>query len=166
MPELLILTAHTGGGHVSLAIALKDILSPYATATIAAPLPRSMAAHYRLMSRHARWLWATGYMLTNTPARALALHRLFARLFAPALDRVLQQRPYRMVITTYPFLSYEVMQAIERLRLRLPFVALFADPECVHHAWLTERRAAATFAPTRETYAQALAARFAPERLY
>jgi UDP-N-acetylglucosamine:LPS N-acetylglucosamine transferase len=36
----------------------------------------------------------------------------------------------------------------------------------VHHAWLTERQAEATLAPTQETYSQALAAGFAPNRLH
>lgn len=166
MPDVLILTAKTGGGHMSLATALQDLLAPYAKATIAAPLPRSIATQYRLMSRYARWLWAAGYALTDTPPRALALHRVFAYRFAPALDALLRQQRYNLVITTYPFLSYEAMRAIGRLPQPLPFVALFADPEHVHHAWLTERCAAATLAPTRETYAQALAAGFPPDRLH
>jgi UDP-N-acetylglucosamine:LPS N-acetylglucosamine transferase len=87
-------------------------------------------------------------------------------LYAPALDKLLRQRHYRLIMTTYPFLSYEVMRAVERLPRPVPFMALFADPERVHHAWLTERYAAATIAPTHETYAQALAAGFAPDRLH
>src|SRR5262245_66368353 len=98
MPDLLILSAQTGGGHMSLAAALQELLEPYATATIAAPLPRSMGAQYRLMSRYARWLWAASYSLTDTPRRALALHRLFARRFAPALDALLRQARYRLVM--------------------------------------------------------------------
>src|SRR5215203_1886338 len=112
---LLILSAQTGGGHMSLATALQDILAPYATAAIVEPLPKQIAAYYRWMSRHARWLWAAGYSLTDTRPRALALHQIFARLFAPALDELLRKRRYRLVITTYPFLSYEVKRAIERL---------------------------------------------------
>jgi 1,2-diacylglycerol 3-beta-galactosyltransferase len=163
---LLILSAQTGGGHLSLATALQDLLALYATATIAEPLPRAVTTQYRFMSRHARWLWAAGYTLTDSPSRALALHWLFERLYASALDKLLRQRHYRLIITTYPFFSYEAARAIERLPRSVPFVALFADPECVHHAWLTEQSGAATLAPTRETYAQALAAGFAPDRLH
>ena len=43
---------------------------------------------------------------------------------------------------------------------------LFADPNRVHGSWLTERRATATLAPTRETYVQALSANFDPARLH
>jgi 1,2-diacylglycerol 3-beta-galactosyltransferase len=164
--DLLILSAQTGGGHMSLATALQELLAPYTTAAIAEPLPRLIAAHYRWMSRHARWLWAAGYSLTDTPPRALALHQFFARLFAPAIGELLRKRRYRLVITTYPFLSYEVKRAIDRLSRPVPFIALFADPERVHHAWLTERHSVATLAPTHETYMQALKAGFAPDRLH
>ena len=164
--DLLILSAQTGGGHMSLATALQDLLAPDITATIAEPLPRLIAAQYRWMSRHARWLWAAGYALTDTPPRALMLHQYFARLFAPAIGELLRKRRYRLVITTYPFLSYEVKRAIDRLPRPVPLIALFADPERVHHAWLTERGAAATLAPTHETYLQALKAGFAPDRLH
>jgi processive 1,2-diacylglycerol beta-glucosyltransferase len=50
--------------------------------------------------------------------------------------------------------------------LRCPFVMLFTDPNGVHHSWLTERNATATFAPTHETHTQALAAGFTPDRLH
>jgi len=43
---------------------------------------------------------------------------------------------------------------------------LFSDANSVHASWLTERQAGATFATTRETYEQALAIGFAPERLH
>jgi UDP-N-acetylglucosamine:LPS N-acetylglucosamine transferase len=69
-------------------------------------------------------------------------------------------------MTTYPFLTYEVGRAIQRLPRPVPFIPLFADPERVHHAWLAEQQATATIAPTQETFAQALAAGFAPDRLH
>jgi processive 1,2-diacylglycerol beta-glucosyltransferase len=43
---------------------------------------------------------------------------------------------------------------------------LFADPNGVHASWLTARDVAATLAPTRETYAQALSANFPSERVH
>jgi processive 1,2-diacylglycerol beta-glucosyltransferase len=43
---------------------------------------------------------------------------------------------------------------------------LFSDPNGVHYSWLTEKRATVTFAPTRETYRQALSAGFDPARIF
>src|SRR5437667_6814855 len=58
------------------------------------------------------------------------------------------------------------MQVMRRRRSSVPFVMLFADPDGVHATWLTVRNAAATLAPTRETYAQALSVNFPPERVH
>jgi len=52
------------------------------------------------------------------------------------------------------------------LKLSIPFVMLFADPDRVHASWLSERGASAVFAPTRETYQQALESGFVAERVH
>src|SRR5438477_1629470 len=106
MPNLLILTATTGGGHVSLAEALRDLLAAHARVEIVDPLPPLVQLHYRLVSRHARVLWAAEYALTNRPLCALVAHQLCARLLDRSLGALLRRRRYDMVITTFPFLSY------------------------------------------------------------
>jgi processive 1,2-diacylglycerol beta-glucosyltransferase len=166
MPKILILCSKTGGGHVSLAEALRDQLTQDFAVEIVDPQPRVVHWHYRMISRHALWLWAAEFKAGDTLARSLFVHKVSAALFAPNLASLLRRSQPDAVISTYPFLTYEVVHAMHRSRLRRPFVMLFADPNGVHQAWLTERGAAATFAPTRETYAQALAAGFAPERLH
>jgi UDP-N-acetylglucosamine:LPS N-acetylglucosamine transferase len=166
MPKILILSSKTGGGHVSLAEALRDQLTHDFAVEIVDPQPRVVHWHYRLVSRHALWLWAAEFKTGDTPGRSLFVHKASAALFAPNLAGLLRRSQPDLVISTYPFLTYEVVQAMHRSGVRRPFVMLFADPNGVHHSWLTERDAAATFAPTRETHAQALAAGFAPERLH
>jgi processive 1,2-diacylglycerol beta-glucosyltransferase len=47
-----------------------------------------------------------------------------------------------------------------------PFAMLFSDPENVHHLWLTEKQTNAVFAPTHETYKQAIESGFDPKRVY
>ena len=47
-----------------------------------------------------------------------------------------------------------------------PFAMLFSDPENVHHLWLTEKQTNAVFAPTHETYKQALKSGFDPKKVY
>ncbi len=166
MTKILILTSKTGGGHVSLAEALRDQLEPYYTVEIVDPQPRLVHTHYRLVSRHALWLWATEFKLMDTPARSLAAHRLFTRLLARRLAALFKRSQPDLVITTYPFLSYEVARVMKKLAQPKPLVMLFSDPNEVHQAWLTERNAAATFATTTENYTQAITAGFAPERLH
>lgn len=164
--SILILTSKTGGGHVSLAEALRDRLMDHYAVEIIDPQPGLFDWHYRLVSRYALQLWAAEYRFTNTPSQALRSHRLFTRLITRKLSAALLRLRPALIISTYPFFTYEVMRILEWTRVSIPFTMLFSDPDCVHASWLTERRAAATLAPTRETYAQALAAGFPLERLH
>ena len=164
--NILLLTSRTGGGHVSLAEALRDLLEQDYTLEIVDPQPRFFHLHYRLLSRYALWLWSAEFRLSDTPEKALFAHRLFTRLVARELMRVIERVQPAMIITTYPFLTYEVAQVLARSKAHIPFVMLFSDPNGVHASWLTERGAAAVLATTRETYEQALAVGFAAERLF
>ena len=177
--KILILTSKTGGGHISLAESLRDLLiqngqaegedtkiaCPPENITLLDPQPGFFHWHYRLVSRYALWLWAAEFQFFDTPGRSLLAHHVFTRLVRRQLHRLLDELRPGLIITTYPFLSYEVSRVLEQRASRVPLVMLFSDANGVHAAWLSERRAA-TFAPTRETYEQALAAGFAPERLH
>jgi UDP-N-acetylglucosamine:LPS N-acetylglucosamine transferase len=166
MAKILILTSKTGGGHVSLAEALRDQLAGAHAVQIIDPQPRVVHWHYRLASRHALWLWAAEFRAANTAARALRAHQLFTVLFGRNLGGLLARSQPEVVLTTYPFLAYEVTHAMRASGQRVPFAQLFSDPNEVHQAWLSEPNATATFAPTRETFEQARQAGFAPERLH
>lgn len=164
--NILLLTSKTGGGHISLSEALRDRLELRYTLEIVDPQPRFFHVHYRLLSRYALWLWSAEFRLSDTPRQALLTHRLFTPLVAGELKRLIERLQPAMIITTYPFMTYEVMHVLTRINAHIPFVMLFADPNSIHASWLTERRSAAVLAPTRETYEQALAAGFDPERLH
>ncbi len=163
---ILILTSRTGGGHVSIAEALRDQLAHKHQVEILDPQASFIHWHYRIVSRYALWLWSAEFRLTDRPQRALFAHRIFAQFISKRLNDVLENLQPDLIIAVYPFLTYEVINVLERRRVTIPFAMLFTDPNNVHASWLTEHRAAATLAPTRETYAQALAAGFAPEGLY
>lgn len=181
--NILILTSKTGGGHISLAQALHNLIEPErtrepgeneqesavtkaSTITIADPQPGFLPLHYRLVSRYALRLWAAEFQFFDTPGRALLAHRVITRLVRRQLHSLLDTVQPDLILTTYPFLSYEVTRILEQRSSNVPLVLVFSDAEAVHTAWLTEQQATATFATTRETYEQALAAGFAPERLH
>jgi UDP-N-acetylglucosamine:LPS N-acetylglucosamine transferase len=166
--RILILTSLTGGGHLSLAEALRDLLRAAgvgATVTIADPQPPLIGYHYRLVSRHALGIWSAEYALLDTPRRARLAQRAFARLTRRSLLAALDQAAPDLVISTYPFFGYGLVEALRLRGASAPVALLLSDPARVHATWLAERRAALTLAPTRETYQQALAAGFAPARL-
>jgi UDP-N-acetylglucosamine:LPS N-acetylglucosamine transferase len=164
--KILILISKTGGGHISLAEALRDRLGPEYAIEMADPQSRFFHWHYRMVSRYALWLWAAEYRLSDKPRRALLMHWLYTISLSKAISALLDRVQPELIITTYPFLTYEVTQVLKRKRSAVPFVMLFADPNGVHASWLTVHNAAATLAPTRETYAQALLANFLPEHVH
>lgn len=166
MAKLLILTSRTGGGHVSLAEALRDRLAARHDVEIVDPQPAGVRTHYRLVSRYALWLWAAEYGSSNTPARARLAHQTFSRLLRGRINALLERARPDAIISTYPFLTVEVQAVLRRRRQTTPFAMLFSDPDHIHAAWLTERNATATLAPTRETFEQALVAGFDPARLH
>jgi UDP-N-acetylglucosamine:LPS N-acetylglucosamine transferase len=165
-PTILIFTSKTGGGHISLAEALRDRLQDRCRIEMIDPQPGIIHLHYRLVTRHALWLWAAEFRASDTPGRARAAHRLFTTLITGKVEAALRAINPDLVITTYPFLTSEVTHAMQRSGRVVPFVMLFADPNGVHQTWLAEHEADAVFAPTRETYTQALAAGFDPRRLH
>ena len=130
------------------------------------PQPRAVNFHYRTVSRHALWLWQAEFKLTDGTRRARMAHELSKHTFAISILRALRRVKPDLIISTYPFLTSEVTYAMRLFRIRLPFAMLFSDPNGVHRSWLTEKRAQATFAPTQETYQQALASGFDPRRIH
>jgi UDP-N-acetylglucosamine:LPS N-acetylglucosamine transferase len=177
--NILILTSSTGGGHISLAEALRDLIErdlapepgenaapPTPAISIAAPQPCVLPLSYRLVSRYALRLWAAEFHFFDTPRRALLAHRIITPLVRRRLRALLDTLRPDLILTTHPLLSYEVKRVLEQRASNVPLVLLFSDAQAVHTTWLSERRATAAFAPTRETHRQALAAGFAPERLH
>ncbi|GLV57741.1 galactosyldiacylglycerol synthase [Dictyobacter sp. S3.2.2.5] len=169
MRTILILTSKTGGGHVSLAESLRDQLQASeenVQIEILDPQSSFINWHYRLVSRYALWLWSAEFRLMDTPWRAHVAHSLFTPMVARALRAAIQRLQPSLIITTYPFLTQEVVQVLKSLKAPIPFVMLFTDPKALHASWLTEKRASAVLAPTQETYQRALEAGFAPDRLH
>lgn len=164
-PRILILTAQTGGGHLSLADALQDLLEEHYTVTIADMLPSFFHRHYRFAGHHALWMWAVEFHLSNDPKRAMSSQRTLAPVIAPRLKRVLDEVRPAMVITTHSLLSHSVKQVMRKHAPDIPLGMLFSDPYSVHATWFSEIDAEASFAPTRESYELALAAGFDPKRL-
>ncbi len=166
MKKILIFISHTGGGHLSLGEALRDLLAHEYDVTLLDPQPNFINLHYRIVSRHALWLWEAEFKLSDGRRRARLVHNVSSLLLAERVVKALRQTDPDLVISTYPFLTSEVAFAMRRWKLDRPLAMLFSDPNGVHRSWLTEKRASITFAPTRETYRQALSAGFDSKRLH
>jgi UDP-N-acetylglucosamine:LPS N-acetylglucosamine transferase len=162
--KILILTSMTGGGHVSIAKAIQEMLPSHCHVEIADPQPKFLIKHYEIIGRRALWLWAVEYRLTNYRIGSALMHRLFYRLIRKKLRLLLESQP-DLIISTYAFYNDEVAKLQQELGISVPFIKIFTDPVAVHASWLRKTPDAYTLAPTHETYDQAIEAGFSTDRL-
>lgn len=164
--KILILMSRTGGGHVSLAEALRERLQPAYAVRIEDLLPGLIPRSYQFITQKAVWLWSLAFHLSDTPGLALLGHLAVRPLIAHHLRALLRQFQPDLVLSVHPLLTHAVARVLERHSPHVPFVMFFCDPMSTHATWYTERSAAAVFAPTQEIFAQALARGFDPARLH
>ncbi|GAC1519955.1 MAG: glycosyltransferase [Ktedonobacteraceae bacterium] len=165
-PRILILTASTGGGHLSLADALSDMLDDYYCVTIVDILPAFFHLHYRFIGHYALWIWAAEFHLSNRARQARSSQRYLSSLIAAPLRRTLDETQPALVITTHSLLSHSVKLVMQKHAPSIPLAMLFSDPFSVHATWFSEPGAEASFAPTRESQELALAAGFDPQSVH
>ncbi|MEX1018984.1 MAG: glycosyltransferase [Litorilinea sp.] len=164
--RVLLLTSKTGGGHVSLAEALRDRLEPSFHCAIIDPQPSIVHTHYRLVSRYALRLWQMEYRLADRPHRALAAHRLFARLMGRPMRHLLAREKPDLIVSTYSFFTAAMLNAIRAIGRPTATALLLSDPQNVHATWLAIKDVDCILAPTRETATQALNAGFTPHQVH
>lgn len=165
-PKVLILTSLTGGGHLSLALALQDALGQDYETGIVDPYPRIFHRYYTFVGRHFLKLWGLEYRYSDNQASALRVHKMLTLLLRDRLSTLIKHRQPQLIITTHTLLSYEVAQAIKRAAPGLPLVFQLSELEEVHSTWLTVKNAHAYLVPTREILAQARAKGIDESRLH
>ncbi len=165
-PTILILTTHTGGGHVNLAQSLKEILGNDYICVISDPLPKLVDRWYAMVSRHDIGFLARQFKYTDTPFASWCIHNILALLLSYRLHKSIERTKPQLVITTHALLSYAIARVNARLPKRLPLVFQLTDLGSIHQTWFTEKYADAYLAPTREIFAQAVEQGIEQKRLY
>jgi UDP-N-acetylglucosamine:LPS N-acetylglucosamine transferase len=158
---ILILTTHTGGGHLNMAQALRERLGDQCATrydvVIADPQSTLVDRWYALASRRATKFLTGQYAITDNAPASLWLQRALALFGRGRILALIQRVRPRLIITTHAMLAYAAARAIERLPEPVPLVFQLTDLGQVHKTWFTEKRADAYLAPTREIFAQSLA---------
>ena len=158
---ILILTTHTGGGHLIMAQALKEMLDSQCETryevVIDDPQSALVDKWYALASRHALKFLRWQYAFTDNARASLWLQRALTLLGRRRVSALIQRVQPRLIITTHAMLAYATARAIERLQEPVPLVFQLTDLGQVHMTWFSEKQADAYLAPTREIFAQALA---------
>ena len=165
-PTILILTTHTGGGHLNLAQALKDMLGTHYDVAIVDPQPAMVDRCYASVSRHCLKLLTWQFIYTDNEIISFLLHNLITPLSLGRLLSIIEHIQPQLIIATHALLSYAVARARERSRKRIPLVFQLTDLERLHTTWFIEKHADAYLAPTREIFAQALERGIDPNRLH
>ncbi len=165
-PTILILTTHTGGGHLNLAQALKGMLEARYEVVIVNPQSPLADHFYAAVSRHFLKFLAWQYTWTDNESASLWLHRVVTLFDSRRILGIIEHVRPQLIITTHALLSYATARANERCQKRVPLVFQLTDLGQVHMTWFSEKHVDAYFAPTREIFAQAQAQESDKNRLY
>ena len=155
-PKVLILTSYTGGGHLSLAQSMKEILGDNYETDMAAPLPSIIHRYYTWAERHSLRFWERSFNFSDNEKAALRLHKMVTSLIHKRLLTLIQQSKPQLIISAHPFLYYSVARVNEHMPQRIPLVFLLPELERIHTSWLTEKNADAYLVSTQEIFEQAL----------
>ena len=146
--NVLILMAHTGGGHLraaeaigealrrghggAVAVEVVDVLGDYA------PFPFDrLADFYPWWINRAAVTWRWAYRLTDGRRRVAALLRLFWPLAWRRARRLLCDHPADVVVSVHPVANHFLAWTLRRMGRVAPLLTLVTDPVSVHSFWLS-----------------------------
>ncbi len=146
--RVLILMAHTGGGHLRAAEAVTEALRRRHGSAVAveildalgdyAPVPfNRLADIYPWWINQAAVTWSCGYRLTDGRRRTRALLRLFWPVVWPRAKRLFCHHPADVVVSLHPLTNHYATWALRRLGRAVPTLTLVTDPVSVHPFWLS-----------------------------
>lgn len=165
-PTILILTTHTGGGHLNLAQSLKDMLDTNYNVAIVDPQSDTVDRFYTSASRYFVKLLDWQFTLTDNKIVSFCLQRMVTLLDNGRILSVIRQIQPRLIITTHALLTYAVARANERSQKRVPLAFQLTDLGRLHMTWFVEKYADAYLAPTDEIFVQAQEQGIAKDRLH
>ncbi len=144
--SILILYSNTGGGHRSVARAIRDALVASESSVgpedirlvdVFADYSRfpfnRFPTWYPNMIRYGSRLWSVGYRATDGRRRSRALLRPFRRTAGKVVRRLLNEGQPDVIVTVHPLLNTSIVWALGRPRP--VFVTVIADLTNSHSWW-------------------------------
>src|SRR5437588_7754756 len=116
VPTILILTTHTGGGHLNLAQSLKGMLETNYEVAIVDPQPERVDRFYGSVSRHFLKFLEWQFTLTDNEIASLWLQRILTPFSHRRLLGIIEHVQPQLIIVTHALLSYAIARVNERLR--------------------------------------------------
>jgi UDP-N-acetylglucosamine:LPS N-acetylglucosamine transferase len=143
--SILILTSATGGGHDSVAVALKEALhelAPEVSVRILDPFagqggngPLSPGRWYDAVVAHAPWLWGLFYHATNNSWAIRAGMTAGALLWARRLRTAIQAERPGIVIAVHPLCARLAAGILHGMSAAPALHCVVTDPVTIHRCW-------------------------------
>jgi len=141
--RILIVMSDTGGGHRSVAQALKGAFQSLYGSAVETYIVDFFALHrttavervtrlYGPIIRHSPWLWGAIYKATDSPSMSRGLARTLEALQMPKVRRLLEALSPDAVVSVHPLCTRPVGHAIQRLRRPIPLIAVPTDLVSIH----------------------------------
>jgi 1,2-diacylglycerol 3-beta-galactosyltransferase len=146
--QILILMAHTGGGHLRAAEAVAEALRRRHGQSVAIEIVDAVGEYgpfpfNRLDRIYPWWInraaitWRWGYRITDGRRRANAMLRFFWPMVWPRARRLLCRYPADVIVSTHPLTNHFAVWTLRRLARVVPTLTLVTDPISVHSFWLS-----------------------------
>ena len=149
--RILILTAHTGGGHDSVATALAQAFEPHRAAgvkvTIAAPLGNAIDTTYCWALNRAPGLWGACYRASDGELARRLGARLLAARHGAALAALIEAESPDLILSVHALCAQAVAALLPRLSRPIAHHCVVTDLVDIHHTWLAPG-VEAYYAPT------------------
>jgi 1,2-diacylglycerol 3-beta-galactosyltransferase len=143
--DILILTASTGGGHDSVAVALQEALgelAPEVGVRVLDPLsgrirngPLSAGRWYDATVAHAPWLWGLFYHATNNAWAVRLGMAAGALLWARRLRSALQTARPGLVVAVHPVCTRLAAGILRTVPAAPPLHCVVSDLVTIHRCW-------------------------------
>ncbi len=171
-PSVLILTAHTGGGHDSVAAALAEALGEDGSASVRVwalgdggrnVLPRDLL--YERVVPRAAWLWDAFYRATNRESAVCAGTRLATLLWGRSLRKTLLGTRPDLVVSVHPICARLASSVLRTMPQAPPHLCVVTDLVTVHRCWAAPD-VAAFYVATKDAGRTLMRAGVPAERLH
>ena len=171
--NVTILMSDTGGGHRSVATAIRcALLRKNSKANVAIvdgllefgnyPLNR-LSSWYPVIVKNSPRLWGFGYAITDGKWQTIVASRVIRYFFQNTLCEIISSYESDIIISTHPMLISSILDNVDTNRL--PFISVVTDLVSAH-SWWFDRRASLTIVPTREAKIKALDCGLASEMVH
>ena len=165
-PTILILTAHTGGGHINLAQSLSEMLENRYHVVIVNLHTTKTERFYSTASRkHVNFLYWQ-YLLTDNAFLSFGFQTIITLMSYQQMSQIIEQVQPQLIITTHALVSYVAAYVNKHNQNRVPLVFQLTDLGLLHKTWFSEKHADAYLAPSREIFTQTLNQGIAKNRVH